>query len=69
MTFTPKNPNYTFFVKFHFECVFLDLANKKSSKQFKFCEIGGFTGILSKLIFLKITSDFKDLLFHLFSLD
>ena len=42
-----------FFVKYHFECVFLDLANKKSSKQFEICEIGGFTGILIKLIFLK----------------
>ena len=48
---------------------FLDLANKKSSKQFKFCEIGGFTGILNKRIFLKITSDFKNSLFHLFSLN
>ena len=38
---------------------FLDLANKKSSKQFKFCEIGGLTGILNKRIFLKIASDFK----------
>ena len=57
MTFTQKFPIKTFFVKFHFECVFLDLANKESSKQFKFCEIGGFTGILNKLIFLKITSD------------
>ena len=69
MTFTPKFPKKLFFVKFHFECVFLDQANKKSSKQFKFCEIGGFTGILNKLIFLKITIDFKNSLFHLFSLN
>ena len=69
MTFTPKFPEKTFFVKFHFEFVFLDLANKKSSKQFKFCEIGGFTGILNKLIFLKFTSDFKNSLFHLSSLN
>ena len=64
-----KIPKNTFFAKFHFECVFLDLANKKSSKQFKFCEIGDFTGLLNKLIFLKITSDFKYSLFHLFSLN
>ena len=70
MTFTQKFPKKTFFVKFHFECILFDLANKQSSKQFKFCEIGGFTGILNKLVFLKITSDFKKSLhvFHLFSL-
>ena len=56
MTFTQKFPKKTFFVKFQFGCVVLDLANKKSSKQFKFCEIGGFTLILDKLFFLKITS-------------
>ena len=66
MIFTEKFPIKTFFfLKFHFECVFLDLANKESSKQFKFCEIGGFTGTLNKLIFLKITSDFENSLFHL----
>ena len=59
MTFTPKFPKNIFFVKFHFEDVFLDLANKKSSKQFEFCKIGGFTDILNDLIFLKITSDLK----------
>ena len=42
---------------------------RKNSKQFKFCEIRGFTGILNKLIFLKITSDFKDSLIHLLSLN
>ena len=53
-SFLPQNfLKKTFFVKFHFECVFLDLANKKSSKQFEFCEIGGFIGFLNILIFFK----------------
>ena len=69
MTFAPKFPRKTFSVKFYFECVFLDLANKKSSKKFKICENGGFTGILNKLVFLKITSDFKNSLFYLFCLN
>ena len=67
MTISPKIPKKNFIVKFHFESVFLDLANKKNSKQFKFCEIGGFTGILNKLIFLKIISDFENSLFLIFS--
>ena len=64
-TFTKK----TFFVKNHFKYAFLDLTNKKSSKKFKFCKIGGFTGILNKLIFLKINSDFKNSIFYPFSLN
>ena len=68
MTFAPKFPKKTFFVKFHVVCVFLDLANKKSSKKFKFCEIEGSTGILNKLIFLKITIDFKKNPYFTFSL-
>ena len=43
--FLPQNfPKKAFFVKFHFECVFLDLANKKSSKQFNFAKLEGLLG-------------------------
>ena len=51
LLFTPKFPIKISFLKFHFECVFLELASKKNSKDFKFRKIGGFTGILNKHVF------------------
>ena len=44
MTFTKKFPKKTFFVKFHFECVFLDLANKKAAKILNFAKLEALLG-------------------------
>ena len=45
LLFTQKIPMKVLFSKFQFECVFLELANKKNIKHFKFLKIGGFTGV------------------------
>ena len=51
LLFTPKIPMKIQFSKFQIECVFLELANKKNMKQFKFRKIEGFTGVLNNRVF------------------
>ena len=50
LLFTQKIPIKIYFSKFQFECVFLELANKKNSNHFKFRKIGGFTGSFYKRV-------------------
>ena len=51
LLFTQKFPMKIQFSKFQIECDFLELANKKNMKHFKFRKIEGLTGVLDNHVF------------------